>query len=444
MPVTRKRVRQLGAGLLCVTGVGAWCIAARPALADDTTHHFVFRGSGSAVGIRMIFNAPGFPGTDTPMDSGGPTATVKVDSLGGSLGYAALPDPGQFATTVPGLIAGLAAGGAGGLPPATVPTLPNYPLFVSTDATTNPHQEIGEGPYRISADSKPDSGTAEAMGGFRISEAGNAGLATSKAGVIPDADDVVSTATARLQGLVLGPITFGEVVSTATETLDAAGRVTPSSSLQIAGMRIGGQPVSVTPNRLNLPGPSYPFPVDKASGDQLKSYGVSMQLVTAKPGKDSITAPALVIILPAAITGFTDGGTFTVVLGGATAGMDGNSTTAPALAPAPATQTGFGPAVVTGTPAALAALTPSAALARTPVGSPVGQPTRTVDLVPPVASRITYDAVAVGNSASLGPGRSLDVRWMYLPVAVAALVIFGLGQLIQNLGVRRRWNSGAG
>jgi hypothetical protein len=449
-----RRVRRIGVAGLCLTGVGAFCFMPRPALADDNTHQFVFRGSASAVGARFIFNAPGFPGTDTPIDSGGPTATVKVDSLGGSVGYAALPDPGEFATTVPGLAAGLAAGGAGGLPPAAVPTLPNYPLFVSTDATTNPHQEIGEGPYRIDADSKSDSGSANAMGGFRISEAGNAGLVTSEASVIPDADDVVSTATSRIQSLVIGPITVAEVVSTATETLRADGKVTPSSFLQIAAMRIGGQPVSVSQDRLNLPGPSYPLPADDSTGNQLKSYGISMRLVTAQPGTDKVVAPALVITLPAAIAGFSDGGTFTIVLGGATAVMDGNSTTAPGLAPASpahssggASATGPGVGDANAVAATYAAQTPAMSVvpaAHVPAESPVGQVSLKVTGTPPATQTITYNAVAAGNSVPLGPGRSLDVRWMYLPVAVAAVVIIGLGQLIQNLGVRRRWNSGAG
>jgi hypothetical protein len=381
---------------------------------------------------------------------------VKVDSLGGSLGYAALPDPGQFATTIPGLAAGLAAGGAGGLPPATLPTLPNYPFFVSSDATTDPHQEIGDGPYRITATSKDGSGVADAAGGFRMEAAGNAFFVTSHAAVVPDAGDVVSTATSRVQALVLGPLTVGEVISSATETLGADGRTTPASSLQIAGLRIGGLPVSVTKDRLNLPGPSYPLPMDDPSGDSLKSSGISLHLVSAKSGAHEITAPAMVITAPAALAGFTDGGTMTIVLGGATASMDGNATSAPGLTaapPAPHTTSAGTPGAgttantiaapstgVTGVPAEPAG--PAGPVPELPTGSAT-VPTSGATI--PVAASITYDTVVpAARSVPLGPGHSLDVRWMYLPVAVAAAAILGLGQLIQHLGVRRRWNSGVG
>src|SRR5712692_9172800 len=62
-----------------------------------------FSGSAAAGGVRVTVNVPGAPLTDTPIDGGGPTAQVVVDSIGTSSGYAAFPDPGQFVLSIPGL-----------------------------------------------------------------------------------------------------------------------------------------------------------------------------------------------------------------------------------------------------------------------------------------------------------------------------------------------------
>jgi hypothetical protein len=389
--------------------------------------------------VQFTVRSPGFAATDVPINSGGPTAEINVDSLGSSLGYAALPDPGQFATTVPGTAAGLFSTGAGGLPPMQIPTPPGYPLFVATDAGNNPRQVIGEGPYTISSESKPGSGHASAAGGFEWSSAGNAGLATSTASVGSDEGGaVVSTATSRVQGLAIGPVTFGEVLSVATERLGADGRLVPTSALEIAGMRVGALPVSITEDQLHLPGPSYPVPFNASIANLLKSSGISMQVATAQVTKTGVVAPALIITAPASIAGFTDGGTATWVIGAAQATMEGN-----AIKPASNNGVGaVGPAAGSGSAAGqganLAGLLPSTSA---PTGGVLSNQASAVN-APPSSTSVSFDALS--NEHEFGLVGIFGVKVLYLLGVLAALAVLGLGQLIQYRGVRRQWNSGVG
>jgi hypothetical protein len=158
----------LAAAILLVPGAGAGRaqVAAGPA---------AFSGTASALGMELKLQIPGFPATDVPVDAGGPTAQAAADSLGSSTGYAALPDPGQFVTTIPGLVTGLLASGAAGFPPVHLPPLPNYPLFVQSDVNSAPNASFGAGPYQLSAKSAQGSSQASGVGGLQTGILGNVG-----------------------------------------------------------------------------------------------------------------------------------------------------------------------------------------------------------------------------------------------------------------------------
>src|ERR1700730_17212281 len=146
-----------------------------------------FSGSAAAGGVRVTITVPGAPGTDTPVDGGGPTAQVAVDSIGTSTGYAAFPDPGQFVVSVPGLVVGVLAGGVGPVPPIALPSPPNYPFFVQSDASNTPEASVGSGPWALSASSESGSSKANATAGLQSGLGGNTALVSSTASLSPSA-----------------------------------------------------------------------------------------------------------------------------------------------------------------------------------------------------------------------------------------------------------------
>src|SRR5438094_180719 len=132
----RGRFLHLIAVVVALAGATALGVSAgHAATAGDTASRPPFSGSAAAGGVRATLAVPEAPVTNTPVDGGGPTAQVQVDSLGTSTGYAAFPDPGQLVVSIPGLAVGLLSGGPGGVP---IPSPPPYPFAVSSDPTSNP------------------------------------------------------------------------------------------------------------------------------------------------------------------------------------------------------------------------------------------------------------------------------------------------------------------
>lgn len=331
----RVSVGRLTAAIGLLAGLAAWAPASQAQTGDfsgDGTASPTFAGMAAAGGVRMTLTVPGAPGTDTALDGGGPTAQVVVDSIGSSTGYAAFPDPGQFIVSLPALAVGLLAGGAGGLPPTQLPSPPNYPFFVQSDATNDPEVSVGAGPYALSATSEPGSSQAQATAGVRDGLFGNAALAMSTASVSPklttQGTSVVAKAVADLQGLTVGPLTIGQVKSTAIQTLDSTGTVTPSTDLSITGVRIGGVPVELTPKGVVAGGPVQPVPLNDSVNGLLKSSGITVQFVAAQQHPDRVVAPALQITFPFAMPFPIPNvgqfhGTATMIVGSATTQMSG-------------------------------------------------------------------------------------------------------------------------
>jgi hypothetical protein len=401
-----------------------------------------FTASASGEGVEISTMLPGFPLTNEPVDVGGPTAQVAADSLGNSTGYAALPDPGEFVTTLPGLITGLVSGGALGLPPIpNLPSVPNYPLFIASNVSSNPNASLGAGPYSLTAHSTQGGGTVSASGGLQTGVLGNVALVSSSSSITSSSTGIVATATSDLQGLTLGPLTIGEIKSVATETLDSSGTVTPTSSLAINGVSIGGLGVSLSTGGLNVVGTTVPLPINSTLMSLLSGAHVTAQLQTVKTFPNTVEAPALVITSPLDLgNASTAPGTLTITIGGATASLQGS-----AVAPAATTgntgitgSTGGGavnPTSITGNsggggttslPASSAA--PSITSTTTPVTS------TTIGSGPP--TRVPTETVGFVGLFS--------IRSLYLVVIVGALVALALGQIIRLLGVRKPWTSGVG
>ena len=381
-----------------------------------------YAASASAVGAHLVVTIPRFPVTDTPVSSGGPTAQALRDSSGTNQGYAAFPDPGQSLVSVPSLVSGLLAlGGAGGLPPLTLPSLPAYPLYVSSDPAVDPQASAGTGPYHLRATSAASATTATATAGLQTDAAGNIALTSSTASIteMPDGS-VVATAVTDAQGISMGPITIGEVRSTATMTLNGS-TVRPRSEIEVSGMQVGGLPVaSVTAEGLSLAGTAVPLPIPGLLVKLLGPAQLAPTIVTPKQFPGRVVSPAFQLTAPLTIPYF-GAGSYTLTVGSATATMLGAGPLGPvAPSTAPPAKTG-GLTPPPGTGAGMPTL-PQAAPLPTTEGAPVGAPPGT--------------ALAEPAQVALGPlqlsaQELAAIKILYLIVAALACVMAILGQTIR-------------
>ena len=418
-----------------------------PASARADSGPASFAGSSDAFGVNMTVTVPGGPITSTPVDSGGPTAQSELTSFGTSIGYAAFPDPGETVISAPTLLQGLLSTGLSGLPPISIPQPPPYPFYAQSEAGTQPTDQVGAGPYSLST-SSGDAGTqSTASGGLQDGLIGNIALVTSTSSVKIQSDSsVLAQATSEIQGLKVGPLSIGDVLSTASETASADGTVTPATNLVITGVQVGGLPVSLSGAGLNLPGPSVPLPVNPTLQSILASSGLTATVVKPQQFNGEVLAPAVELTGPVNDLGVGTGpGTFTLILGGAEAAM----------------QVGAAPPATTPT-----ASSPAAASDLSGTGSGSGTSYATNPVSPSISAATGVAAAGpTGGSLSAGSrpaqpgsarslsGRSVDlvsnplgfdIRSLYLVFAAAALIAAVAAQLMRSLGVRGPWTSSSG
>jgi hypothetical protein len=329
------------------------------------------------------------------------------------------------------------------LPPIKLPSPPNYPFYVQSDASSAPEQQVGSGPLALSAFSEQGSSKAQATTGFQTGVSGNAALVVSSASLGPaSVGAVIAKATTDFQGLTVGPLTLGEVKSVATESMDSSGAVTPSTELSIAGLRIGGVPVELTPQGFVAGGPTYPVPLNSSLASLLKSSGITMQFVAAQTFPDRVVAPALRLTMPFAmpfripnVGQFS--GTLTAIIGSATAQLSG---AAPAEAGTGADLGGSGPSSGTAGSASSSDLGTSGLSAPASSGETAVSPS--LAGAGPAGSTAAPSLVSAGSPPKSGTraatlAGAVDVRGLYLVILVGVMVAVGAGQLIRRLGGTR-------
>jgi hypothetical protein len=422
-------------GRLTAAGAGAVLAAltvaampTTPAQAQDSAGGLNFAGTATALGVRLTLQSTGLPGTDTPIDGGGPTAIAVANSIGGGQGYASFPDPGQFILSLPGLGAGLFSSGAAGLPPVPVPFAPPaYPLAVVSTRDTGPQSAGDSAPYGIAADARSDSTTAKAVTGLSTGAGGSAGTVTSLSRVGPTDDGgVLASGESTTAGFAVGPLFIGELHSVATQKLTASGQILPSSELAISGMRIGGVPVGLAPDALNFAGSSVPFPMNESLAQVLAASGMKVELLKGEQiaGSNSVLSPALRVTIPFDSPAVQGAGQYTgtiVMTFGETSARMAGSGGSPGFGASPA-QPGLDAA--TGSPAAaeLAGLLPS---------------TITPGAVPGTVAPVANAPTSFASDAILaGVGRQLGLETLYLLILAAALATGGFGYVIQRSGLR--------
>jgi hypothetical protein len=378
-------------------------------------------------------------------------------------GFAALPDPGDGAMAGPGTAAG-ALGTYGAVLPAAVPP---YPFAAVAEYPGTPEQTVGSGPFYAKATSAERKVTGEAQGGF-LQQGTGALAGRSEASAEESEASVVAHSSSLFKGLVVGPLTLGDVASAAEVSLAPGGTLARKSSLEIVGGRAGDTAFTITGKGIVFGSQTVPVPFADGVASLNQQLAASKVTVGFTPQHDTangVVAPVLEVTSP--VRSLSPGlpeGTMVLRIGGSAASIDTEASQAEATAPAQPTpaqsDTSSPPDLASATAApAAAAGAPGAdgALFGTEPGIVVGRSsvqlsgdTAGVDVAAPASSTPEPGSPDVALAATPAPGtmraapasrtvdESFGAKSIYLVIAVAALIGIAAGRFLRVGG---RWNS---
>jgi hypothetical protein len=258
------------------------------------------------------------------------------------------------------------------------------------------------------------------------------------------------------------------VTSVATQTLDASGKVTPSTQLQIDGVAVNGQSFGLSPEGFGGGGSTTPVPLNQTLESVLKASGISVRLVAPQTYPNRVVAPALEVTMPfdtGEIPGGQYKGTITLTMGFASAAMTPAAGLPTALTepiadtfspvpsePAPGEAADIGAAPpVDGSSGALTSAgsgeeaTPSLAgdsagtggsiglgLAAPP--EPAGSEGTPEPSTAPSLSEVAAGESVTGSLATAGASSPVDVRGIYLIGVLAAAIALAGGEAVRRFG----------
>lgn len=368
-----------------------------------------FAASASSSGVRMLYDNAGDQ-TGTQFDVSAPITSARVTSDPDSSGFAAAPYPGDDLISL-----------ANTLRPAGVPAQP-YPASVTSNVPGQPHQSTSApAGYSLSSTSTPTSSKAAATVG--PGPAGGATLATSSAtsDVHTTAAGVSAVATSSTDSFTAGPLVLSRVRSTASAMLDASGRTTLSSSIELGDATVDGQRVGLTRDGLTVAGTDIPLPAGQLT-DALATAGVTVTYLAETKTPTSVTAPGLLVHYK----DDTQDATYTLGRAQAGAAATQGVSSVPDL---PVTDPGTGGNAGTGQPA-----TGVTAAGPVPIADG-GQG----GLLPDVSSgqppAVTSEP-GTGVRAAARTPQTFDSGVFYLVLVVAAVAAMAVAQLMRYLGVR--------
>jgi hypothetical protein len=364
------------------------------------------------------------------VDASGPTAQAEVDSLGKSVGFAALPYPGDTATTAPGLVASVVLPQVG-LPP---PTLPRYPLATSSQYPGQPTASVNQPPVGLNAQSSASSSTAHsaasgaASGGNTVAKA--AADATSK---VDDAGKIIADASATLESVTIaGVLRIGAVTATANVTRAVDGALVAGSSFNADGMTVAGVPVDLTDHGLVLAGSTVPIPPSSSVAQALKAAGIQMGYLAPTTSPGSVRSAGLMV---SAAQQAPTGNKFVVTytFGVADASVSSN------VSGGPASSTDAGAAgdnVPASSPIALSPA-PHGALGATPVAVAPSGPSSSGGLRQTVAPPTDLQTAR----RSVAPVSTVSALSIYVVLVVGATVALSSSLLLRYFAIRLAWTS---
>lgn len=258
----RRAPKIFGASFVLVATLGlAQLTPGSPAGAASS-----FRAVASADAVRVLVVVPNFPVTSSVVDTGLYSAQAVVTSNNESQAFASTPYPGEGVVTLPGTLAGFGAAG-----------IPAYPLYASSVHPDRPHAQVGDGPFRLVADSNETTSESTASSG--VSGDQNIGAAVTTASVKRSGDgSVLASAQTRVDAFAAQGVRFGSVLSSATTKLLPDGKLERSSSLDITGLTVNNVSLRLTKDGLVAGDQAVPIN-SGALSDALKQAGVSIAYI---------------------------------------------------------------------------------------------------------------------------------------------------------------------
>ncbi len=297
----------------------------------------------------------------TPLvDAQYPHAQADVASNVQATAHGTVLDPGALVQTLPYEISSNCPPPSP-FPPTPPPVtgcrqFPNYPFEYDADSG-RPHSSgsvagntvgpltVAAGEYDLNvgdgvADAIASGGRSTLAAPQQLTVAG--GYAHSTVRV--QGDEVVSTVTQRLQGVVIaGVIDIGAIDSTVSTTAVPARPGSATGRLVLSGVTVAGQAAAIDQDGIHLAGQSVPLPLDTAQQvlQQLQQAGLTVKLLAPTPevnaGHSSYDGAAVQVTETA-----PDGSAISIRLGGARSSAVAVPFSVPALG-----SLGFGGSAVT-------------------------------------------------------------------------------------------------
>lgn len=285
--------RVAGTVVLTVAGVAVtgWAVAASPAAAEAPAVYSIL-GRADAFSVEYVQpGAPALPEGQVLFFSP-TTASSSLGSLDTPRAFAAAPFPGDFVVSGPGTLNGL-----------TGTSLPPYPTYVYAEYPTVPDSALDQGPVALKAASRESETSASAaLRGFDDGQevAFTRSSATSRSRLEADGTSV-GESTAVVEGIKLpGGLHIGQVLSTVLVKRPAdGGELTRTTRTTISGASVGGVPVSITPEGLQVGETGTPAPLADATAltALLEQDGVRIGLIPSVTSPDGVVSSALAITL---------------------------------------------------------------------------------------------------------------------------------------------------
>lgn len=406
------------AGAAASLGLAALLVT--PAQADDTTSGAAV-GTASASGVRTSYDFPGFLVVDTLYDAGGPIAQSVVNSSGGGSSFASFPYPGDTIVNAPAL----ANVGTGQAFPFT------YPLYVVTDGNLTPKASAQDATGSLVLNAESATRTAESQARLAGPTAGvisTTGSLQETSVVIGDDGVMTSIADSVTRGIdVDGVLKIGEVhVRTVSVLKPGDKKPTTTSTTEVTGVSVAGQPVGLTRDGIAAPGGAQgsPYaPVLEALNKALADAGISVALVGDREVNGG-TSNAGVEILQKGKMPFAGSpeGVARTLVGNASSFIVGGSGSLLNLATANNTADGSTGAAGVGTGAAPAAGTPATVATDAAAGFPIAVPDAATGATPAGVPTVEFvpQAGAATTTAALALDLDDQLKFFYLVIAVGA------------------------
>ena len=368
---------------LALAGVVAGGALLVPTVAPAQENAYSALAAGD--GMRINFRMPDFLVVEDFIDAGAPTAQARIDSVGGSNGFASAPYPGQTVITGPGTFA-IATG-------IQIPG--NYPWYTASAYPAKPTNNVDQGLVVLDTKSDPQASHSNA----RLGAPEGSGRTVADAAVSRADDGTVTAAATTYADLVkVGPVTISGLTSKATVVRKPGGGPQRSSSLAVGSFTIGDTAVTAGPDGLVIAGTKIPAQSVPGVADALAKANVHIDTVKAADTDDGVVAPGLRITTTQPVPGAGVPGTVTYTLGQAVA-----LATAGSVPPI-----GFDDSLPP-LPGSTEATPPAAGPGGTPAGSDGGEPYPPPPRHTPATGASLTGGLRGGSGDSGGYGASLPV-----------------------------------